>query len=229
MREFNLLSDYPVLKKRYVSKNSRTIKNRIIASLRGKNFYDGKREDGYGGFKNDGRWKIIAKKIFDTYKLKDNAKILQIGCDKGFLLQDIKEIYPKSKVRGIEVSDYAIQSSDKKIKKFITKGPFHDLPFKKNEFDFVIAIGAVYSLNLTDAIKCLKEIRRVGKGKSFITLGAYELEKDLRLFRYWTLLGSTILSKKEFLSSFTELGEISSIYLFIIYFNLYIVVSPIIS
>ena len=199
MREFNLLSDYPVLKKRYVSKNSRTIKNRIIASRRGKSFYDGKRKNGYGGFKNDGRWKIIAKKIFDTYKLKHNAKILQIGCDKGFLLQDIKKIYPKSKVRGIEVSDYAIQSSDKKIKKFITKSPFHDLPFKKNEFDFIIAIGPVYSLNLTDAIKCLNEIRRVGKGKSFITLGAYELEKDLRLFRYWTLLGSTILSKKEWI------------------------------
>ena len=37
----------------------------------------------------------------------------------------------------------------------------------------------VYSLNLADAIKCLNEIRRVGKGKSFITLGAYEFEKDL--------------------------------------------------
>jgi len=199
MREFDLLSDYPVLKKRYVSKSSRTIKNRIIASLRGKSFYDGKREDGYGGFKYDGRWKIIAKKIFDAYKLKDNSKILQIGCDKGFLLKDIKEIYPKSQVRGIEISDYAIKFSDKKIKNFIIKGPFHNLPFKDSEFDFVIAIGPVYSLNLADAIKCLNEIRRVGKGKSFITLGAYELEKDLRLFRYWTLLGSTILSKKEWI------------------------------
>ena len=113
MREFNLLSDYPVLKKRYVSDSSRTIKNRIVASLRGKSFYDGKREDGYGGFKYDGRWKIIAKKIFDTYKLKNNSKILQIGCDKGFLLKDIKSIYPKSQVRGIEISDYAIKSSDK--------------------------------------------------------------------------------------------------------------------
>jgi ubiquinone/menaquinone biosynthesis C-methylase UbiE len=197
MREFNLLSDYPVLKKRYVSKNSRTIKNRIIASLRGKSFYDGRRENGYGGFKYDGRWKIIAKKIFNTYKLKDNTKILQIGCDKGFLLKDIKEIYPKSQVRGIEISDYAIKSSDKKIKKFITKGHFYDLPFKDNEFDFIIAIGPVYSLNLADAIKCLKEIDRVGKGESFITLGAYDHEKDLKLFRYWTLLGSTILSKKE--------------------------------
>jgi len=199
MREFDLLNNYPVIKKRYVSKNSRTIKNRIVASYRGKKFYDGKREDGYGGFKYDSRWKAVAKKIFDVYRLKDNAKILQIGCDKGFLLQDIKEIFPKAKVRGIEVSDYAIQSADKKIKKFIKKGLFYDLPFKKNEFDFVIAIGPVYSLNLANAIKCLKEIKRVGKDKSFITLGSYESERDFRLFRYWTLLGSTILKKREWI------------------------------
>ena len=199
MREFDLLSNYPVLKKRCVSKNSRTIKNRITASYRSKSFYDGKRENGYGGFRYDGRWKHIAKKIFDIYRLKDNAKILQIGCDKGFLLQDIKKIFPKSKVRGIEISDYAIKSASKKIKKFIKKSSFYELPFKKNEFDFVIAIGPVYSLNLADAIQCLKEINRVGKGKSFITLGAYKNEKDLKLFRYWTLLGSTILSKKEWI------------------------------
>ena len=52
-------------------------------------------------------------------------------------------------------------------------------------------------MNLTDAIRCLKEINRVGKGKSFITLGAYETEKEFNLFKYWTLLGSTILSKAE--------------------------------
>ena len=199
MREFDLLNNYSTLNKRYVSKNTRTIKNRIIASYREKEFYDGKRENGYGGFKYDGRWKIIAKKIFEIYQLKDNAKILQIGCDKGFLLQDIKEIFPKSKVRGVEVSDYAIKNTNKKISKFIKKNKFYDLPFKNNEFDFVIAIGPVYSLNLTDAIKCLKEIKRVGKGKSFITLGSYESEKDLKLFRYWTLLGSTILTKKEWI------------------------------
>jgi ubiquinone/menaquinone biosynthesis C-methylase UbiE len=199
MREIDLLTNYPVLKKRYVSKNSRTIKNRIIASYRDKNFYDGNRDNGYGGYKYDGRWKVIAKKIFDIYRLKSNAKILQIGSEKGFLLQDIKETFPKSIVRGIEVSDYAIKHTNKKIRKFIQKGLFHNLPFKKNEFDFVIAIGPVYSLNLADAIKCLKEIDRVGKGKSFITLGSYDRENDLKLFRYWTLLGSTILSKKEWI------------------------------
>ena len=201
MREFDILGKYPQPKNpRIVSKNLRTIKNRITASYRGKEFYDGKRENGYGGLKYDGRWIGIAKKIFKLYKLNSNAKILQIGCDKGFLLHDIQKVYPKSRVRGIEISDYAIKSSKKNIRRFIKKSIFSKLPFKKNEFDLVIAIGPVYSLSLPDAIKCLKEIKRVGKGKSFITLGAYENEKDYRLFKYWTLLGTTILSKQEWKS-----------------------------
>ncbi len=199
MKEFDLLSDYPILKKRYVSKNFRTIKSRILASYRGREFYDGKRTNGYGGFKYDGRWKLIARKIFKNYKLKNNAKILQIGCEKGFLLNDIKEIFPKSQIKGIEVSDYAIKNSVKKIRKYIKKGEFNNLPFKRNQFDFVIAIGPVYSMSLTDSIRCLKEIKRVGKGKSFITLGSYSNEKDFKLFRNWTLLGTTILKKKEWI------------------------------
>ena len=67
---------------------------------------------------------------------------------------------------------------------FCAEDLVYRIAFADGEFDFVVAIGPVYSLNLPDAIKCLKEIQRVGKGKSFITLGAYETEEDLRLFRY---------------------------------------------
>ena len=66
MREINILTNYPGPKKpRVVHKNIRTIKNRIIASYKGKEFYDGKRKNGYGGFRYDGRWLNVAKKIFD--------------------------------------------------------------------------------------------------------------------------------------------------------------------
>jgi hypothetical protein len=197
MREFDLLNIYPNLKSRYINKNSRTIKNRIIASYKDKEFYDGNRSNGYGGYSYDGRWKLIADRIFSVYKLKSNAKILQIGCDKGYLIYDIKKKYNKATVKGIENSKYAISKAPKLIKKDLIFSNFVNLPFKNDYFDFVLAIGPVYSLNLTDALKCLKEINRVGKGKSFITLGAYKTDKEFQLFRYWTLLGSTILSKTE--------------------------------
>ena len=207
MREYDALSGYPEPQNpRVVHPNIRTIHNRIVASARGKEFYDGERNDGYGGFNYDGRWVPIAKNILEQYSLNDQSAILHIGSDKGFLLHDFLQLCPDIKVRGSEISDYAIDTTMPSVKSFIEKAPFTELPFADGEFDFVIAIGAVYSLNLPDAIKCLKEIQRVGKGKSFITIGAYETEEDFRLFRYWTLLGSTILSKEDWVEVLNHVG-----------------------
>ena len=207
MREYDALTGYPEPQNpRVVHPNIRTIHNRIVASARGKEFYDGERNDGYGGFNYDGRWVPIAKNILEQYSLNDRSAILHIGSDKGFLLHDFLQLCPEIKVRGTEISDYAIDTTMPLVKSFIEKAPFTEFPFADGEFDFVIAIGAVYSLNLPDAIKCLREIQRVGKGKSFITLGAFETEDDLRLFRYWTLLGSTILSKEDWVEVLNHVG-----------------------
>jgi hypothetical protein len=207
MREFNLLAGYPEAKKpRVVSSDIRTIKSRIIASYRDREFYDGDRSNGYGGFRYDGRWVHIAKRIVQEYGLSEQSSVLQIGCDKGFLLHDILQCYPKMKVRGAEISDYAIEQAMESVKSFILKSHFVDLSFKTGEFDFVIAMGVVYSLNLTDAIRCLKEIQRVGKGKSFITLASYESEEDKQLFEWWTLLGTTLLRRDEWVEVLRHVG-----------------------
>jgi ubiquinone/menaquinone biosynthesis C-methylase UbiE len=148
----------------------------------------------------------IAKNMQDEYSLSEQSSVLQIGSDKGFLLHELVQNCPAIRVSGIEVSDYAIESTMPSIKPFVKKGLFTALPFADGEFDFIIAIGPVYTLNLSDAIKCLKEIQRVGKGKSFITLGAYETEEECRLFSYWTLLGCTILSKSDWVEVLNHAG-----------------------
>ena len=201
MREFDELQGYPAPKnKRGVSSDSRTIDNRIIASYRDKEFYDGSRDNGYGGMINDGRWLPIAKNMIQWYGLNEDSSVLQIGSDKGFLLEAFKSHLSKIDVFGVEISDYAINLTSSQIRENIIKSPFTHIPFEDNKFDLVIAIGPVYSLNLSDAIQCLKEIQRVGKGKSFITLGSYVNEEDRSLFVQWTLLGATILSKKEWIN-----------------------------
>ena len=198
MREFDALKGYPEPKEpRLVHPKIRTIHNRIIASRRAEEFYDGDRCNGYGGLKYDGRWAPIARNMAQEYSLDGQSAILQVGSDKGFLLHEFLQIFPAVKVRGTEISGYAIDHTMPSVRPSVQKAPFTELPFAAGEFDLVIAIGPVYSLNLPDAIKCLKEIQRVGRGKSFITLGAYETEEDFRLFRYWTLLGCTILSKED--------------------------------
>ena len=73
------------------------------------------------------------------------------------------------------------------------------LNFKDNEFDFIIAIGVVYPLNLIDAITCLKEIQRVAKGNSFINLASYTNQENYWLFKNWTLIGTLILLETEWI------------------------------
>ena len=207
MIELNLLEDYPSPKNiRFVGQNLRTITNRIIASKRGKDFFDGDRNFGYGGFRYDGRWVPIAKKINSQFLKKANSKFLQINCEKGFLLQDISTENPLLSVYGTETSKYAIDNSLENVKKNIIFANPTELPFDDNYFDFVIALGAVYTLTLEDALKCLTEIVRVSKSKSFITLATYETSNEYFLFKDWTLLGTLLLKRSEWLEVLKYVG-----------------------
>ena len=49
----------------------------------------------------------VAKKLIEHYQLKNNAKILDIGCGKGYLLFDLMKLLPDLKLYGLDVSGYA--------------------------------------------------------------------------------------------------------------------------
>jgi len=207
MREFNPLVGYPEPKKtRLVGPDIRTIENRIVASYRGEEYYDGDRKNGYGGFIYDGRWLPIARKMFAEYNLSQDSALLQVGCEKGFLLHDFLDLFPRMKIRGTDISQYAIENAMSSVKPFISNSPFTALPFQANSFDLVIAIGVVYTLNLADAIQCLKEIEKVSRGASFITLAAYRTQEEKKLFEWWTVLGATLLHEEEWIEVMENAG-----------------------
>jgi SAM-dependent methyltransferase len=200
MRELNLLEGYPKPQNiRFVSKNLRTINHRLIALKRDENFFDGDRNYGYGGYVYDGRWQIIAENIIKTYSLKSDENILQINSEKGFLLKDLKNYNEKLNLFGTETSNYAIKNTVDEVNKNIIISSPNNLPFDDNYFDFVLALGVVYTASLDDAIKIIKEIVRVCKNNSFITLASYSSIEDYFLFRDWTLLGTTVLKKNEWI------------------------------
>ena len=201
MPKSGILENYSKLetKTRYVSPNFRNkIEHKIIAGLKGKDFYDGNRNYGYGGYRYDGRWINTAKRLIEIYKINNNSSFLHINCDKGYLIYEMKKLLPKIKIRGLERSRYAISKSKKEIRKYIHfgQGPF--LEFDNNEVDFVYAAGYIYEFSLYQSVQALKELMRVSKKKKcYITLGAFTNKNDLELFKRWSLLGSTILSTKD--------------------------------
>ena len=86
--KINLLKSLPETwsKKPFKIRSKASVKDKILSWKLDKEYFDGSREQGYGGYKYDGRWRQVAKDIIKHYSLKDNAKILDIGCAKGFLL-----------------------------------------------------------------------------------------------------------------------------------------------
>ena len=182
----------------------RTIINKMYAWELGKEYYDGNRINGYGGFKYDGRWKKLLPKIIKRYKLTQNSKVLDLGCKKGFLLKDLNILIPGIKSYGIENHSYALKKAVKCKSKLI-KSEYYKVPFKNKHFDFVIALNSLYMQNLGDVIKSLKEIERVSKN-SFVVLASGETDEERNKFYRWTLLGTTILKKSDWLKLFKKIN-----------------------
>ena len=201
MREFNAFAGYPEpIEPRIVGPRHRTIQNRIIASYRDKEFYDGDRANGYGGMVDDGRWGPIAERIISDYRPET---VLQVNAHKGYLVREF--IKRGIDATGQEISKYASDNAAAPL----DLSPFTKLPYSDHSFDLVIAASAVYAGSLSDAIKCLKEIKRVSRKHAWVVLAAYEDENDiegLMLLRYWFLTGTTILTKADWLAVMEHAG-----------------------
>lgn len=181
----------------------RTIFNKIKAWELGKDYYDGNRLNGYGGFKYDGRWLKLLPKLIKKYKLTNKSKVLDLGCKKGFLLKDLNILLPGIKSFGVENHPYPLKKSVKCNSKLI-ECQYYNLPFKNKYFDFVIAFNSLYMQNLGDVIKSLREIERVSK-KSYVILASGENDNERNKFYRWTLIGTTILLKKEWKKLFKKI------------------------
>ena len=184
----------------------RKITNRIIAWELGKEYYDGARENGYGGFTYDGRWKTLIPKIIDRYGLTPASAVLDLGCKKGFFINDLKECVPGITALGVENHPYPVENGLPSVRTDVTIAPYTELPFADGSFDFVMGFSSIYMLNLGDVVKCLKEIQRIGTGKSYITVAGYRTLEERDLFLRWTLIGSTVLHEDEWLELFDTVG-----------------------
>tara|TARA_A100001015_G_C15019442_1_gene727247 strand:+ start:1820 stop:2482 length:663 start_codon:yes stop_codon:yes gene_type:complete len=182
---------------------TRTVINKYYAWQLGKEYYDGSRLNGYGGFKYDGRWLQLLPKLLRRYKITNKSKVLDLGCKKGFLLKDLNILLPGIKSYGIENHPYALKKAVKCKSKLI-RSEYTKLPFKDKYFDFVIAFNSLYMQNLGDVIKSLKEIERVSKN-SYVVLASGENDLERNKFYRWTLIGTTILLKKEWKMLFKKI------------------------
>lgn len=205
MKRINLLSSFPKSKRNLKERNVNN-KNIQLALKYSKEYFDGNRSQGYGGYYYDGRWVKVARKIIKLFKLKNNSKFLDVGCAKGFLMHDLKVILPRIKIYGIDVSKYAKENSIMNIRKNIKIMNCKNIKYKTNSFDGLVAINVVHNLNLDQCKKSIKEIQRVSNGKAFIQVDAYRDEFEFKILKKWILTAKTYLKPNEWIDLFEECG-----------------------
>ena len=202
---------YKLLKSKKSYRNIRdrdtSKKNKLIASKFSKEYFDGTRSQGYGGYYYDGRWVKIAKKLIKKFKLKKDSKVLDIGCAKGFLMHDLKkESKNKIEVYGIDISKYAKSRAMSSVKSKIKIMNCKKLDFKDNSFDLVIGINVVHNLSTNFCKKSIEEIQRVSGGKAFIQVDAYRNDNELKILKKWIVTAKTYLKPSEWKKMFKEIG-----------------------
>ena len=216
-QEIDLLVNYPKSKRNVDGRGqNKTEEDRFIARQFGAEFFDGNRSQGYGGFSYMPRfWQPVIPTMQAHFGLSASSTVLDVGCAKGFMIHDMAELIPGITVKGLDVSEYAVANAIEDMQPFVQVGNARELPFEDNTFDVVISINTIHNLVREECGQALREIERVSKGKSYITVDAYHTEEEKERMFAWNLTAQTIMHVDEWKAFFAEVGYTGDYYWFI--------------
>ena len=217
MAEVNLLDLYP-RSKRPIEERGKLVteEHRRIARQFDKEYFDGDRLYGYGGYSYHPRfWQATVKRFRDYYRLAEDASVLDVGCAKGFMLHDFKELMPNLTIAGIDISEYAIEHAIEIVKPFLRVGNAKELLYEDNSFDLVISINTIHNLPLEECKQALREIQRVTRKHTFITMDAWRTEEERERMMKWNLTALTYMHVDDWKELFAKVGYTGDYYWFI--------------
>ncbi len=206
MKKFNLLNQKKIYRKVIERSDNKEVYRKNALKF-DKEYFDGAREEGYGGYIYDGRWVPVAKKIIKKWGLKSGSRVLDIGCAKGFLLEDLYRQLPGIILEGLDISVYAKSKANPIIRDTIKIFDCNDpLPYQDNSFDAVFAINTIHNLPLEKCKNAIKEIERISPGRGFIQVDAYRTESEREIFMKWMLTAKTFDTPEGWRKIFDECG-----------------------
>jgi len=216
-KEIDLLIKYPKSKRNLDQRaNQKSQEDIAIARKFGKDFFDGDRKHGYGGFNyNPKFWQPVIPTFQKHWNLSSKNSVLDVGCGKGFMLFDFYKMIPGIKLAGVDISEYAINNSITEIKNFLKIENAKKLSFASNSFDVVISINTVHNLAKDECALALQEISRISRKYSFITVDAYRNAEEKKRMLEWNLTAKTIMSVDDWILFFKKINYKGDYYWFI--------------
>ena len=169
-------------------------------------YWDGDRRYGYGGYTYDGRWKVVAEKLIEIYDLKSDAKILDAGCGKAYLIYELSQLLPDAEIHGFDVSQHGIGDAPEGIRDRLFRYRAQDAyPFGNDYFDLVISLGCLHNLRIFELKTALGEIERVGKQK-YVMLESYRNEEEQFNLQCWALTAESFFDTAEWIWLYNYFG-----------------------
>jgi SAM-dependent methyltransferase len=209
MPEVNLLRALPKtmrnISQRAAGKDCEVV---AIAKQFGKEYFDGPREFGYGGYHYDGRWLPVARHIISHFALGHGKRILDIGCAKGFLVHDLRQVAPGLEAFGIDISAYALTQAKPEVSGRLCRASAERLPFPDGAFDAVLSINTIHNLDREGCVMALREMTRVCRKpeNTFVQVDAFRTDEQKALFESWCLTAVTYLRPAEWSALFASAG-----------------------
>ena len=217
MAEINLLDLYPRSKRPIDERATQvTDADRQIGRQFGKEYFDGSRLQGYGGYHYHPRfWQATVRRFRDYYRLAEDASVLDVGCAKGYMLHDFKELMPQLKIAGIDISEYGVEHAMEDVRAFLRVANAKELPYEDHSFELVTSINTVHNLALEDCKQAVREIQRVSRKHAFITVDAWRTEEERQRLMKWNLTALTYMHVDDWKKLFAEVGYTGDYYWFI--------------
>jgi len=206
MAEFNLLDSIPKIVRDVAARRINKEFNRRLALRFGREYFDGPREQGYGGYRYDGRWIPVARRIIDHWKLKPGDRVLDIGCAKGFLMHDLMALMPGLEIWGIDISRYALAHAHELTGRRMVRATCAELPFADDSFALALSINTVHNLPPMGCRQALREMQRVAPDRGFVQVDAYRSAAERQIFEDWMLTAQTYCTPEEWRAMFDDVG-----------------------
>jgi SAM-dependent methyltransferase len=206
VREINLLDRYPRAKRNIASREASVPSEREVAKRFGREYFDGHRGQGYGGYRYDGRWVPIAHRMRDVYDLRAGDHVLDVGCAKGFLLHDLLQVVPGVHVCGVDISTYAVGHAMDDVRPFLVTASADALPFGNAAFDLVLSINTAHNLERPRCVRAIREMERVSRRFKYVQVDSWLTESQRIAFERWQLTALTYSDPAGWRRLFAEAG-----------------------
>jgi SAM-dependent methyltransferase len=204
--EVNLLDRYPRGSRPLADNRGASGEFKQIARRFGREYFDGDRTTGYGGYRYDGRWVPIAERIRDHYGLTHGHRVLDVGCAKGFLMHDLMQVVPGIDVWGLDISEYGLMHAMEVVRGQVVRGTAERLPFENRAFDLVLSINTLHNLPRQGCVDALREVERVSRHHKYVQVDSWLTEDQRRNLDLWLLTAITYMAPDDWRALFTEAG-----------------------